>query len=166
MCHIFFFSICVLSFLISESLCRCLLGMKIWRRQFWLCFLSPRWPSTFALTHRPGLAMAPFASALKCWVAQCQVQHYTTVLWNIWVKTLFGVTLYGWETAFKQFDNLSVCVDPDSLQFSETESGSTDDLDFRHHNYNEMRKVRVILDLHILPAYSCKRTNTSHSPSS
>ncbi|ROK15807.1 putative carboxypeptidase X1 [Anabarilius grahami] len=49
------------------------------------------------------------------------------------------------------FSNGTICLraevlgcpmpDPDSLQFSETESGSTDDLDFRHHNYNEMRKL-------------------------
>ncbi|XP_067277860.1 probable carboxypeptidase X1 [Pseudorasbora parva] len=49
------------------------------------------------------------------------------------------------------FSNGTICLraevlgcpvpDPDSPQFSETESGSTDDLDFRHHNYNEMRKL-------------------------
>ncbi len=64
------------------------------------------------------------------------------------------------------WQNLSICVDPDSPHFSETESGSLDDLDFRHHNYNEMRKVGVILDLYIHPVYQCKWTDTRHSPSS
>uniref|UniRef100_A0A8C2K8X9 Carboxypeptidase X (M14 family), member 1a n=1 Tax=Cyprinus carpio TaxID=7962 RepID=A0A8C2K8X9_CYPCA len=49
------------------------------------------------------------------------------------------------------FSNGTICLraevlgcpvpDPDSPHFSETESGSSDDLDFRHHNYNEMRKL-------------------------
>ncbi|XP_056104024.1 probable carboxypeptidase X1 [Rhinichthys klamathensis goyatoka] len=49
------------------------------------------------------------------------------------------------------FSNGTICLraevlgcpmpDPDSPEFSETESRSTDDLDFRHHNYNEMRKL-------------------------
>ncbi|XP_016329339.1 probable carboxypeptidase X1 [Sinocyclocheilus anshuiensis] len=49
------------------------------------------------------------------------------------------------------FSNGTICLraevlgcpvpDPDNPHFSETESGSSDDLDFRHHNYNEMRKL-------------------------
>ncbi|KAK2896530.1 hypothetical protein QQF64_005969 [Cirrhinus molitorella] len=49
------------------------------------------------------------------------------------------------------FSNGTICLraevlgcpmpDPDSPHFSETESRSSDDLDFRHHNYNEMRKL-------------------------
>jgi len=33
-------------------------------------------------------------------------------------------------------------VDPDDMYAYEQEQGSKDDLDFRHHNYKEMRKVR------------------------
>lgn len=35
-------------------------------------------------------------------------------------------------------------VDPTDIYASERELGSKDALDFRHHNYKEMRKVRVI----------------------
>ncbi|XP_057197489.1 probable carboxypeptidase X1 [Triplophysa rosa] len=49
------------------------------------------------------------------------------------------------------FSNGTICLraevlgcpvpDPDDPHFSESESGSSDNLDFRHHNYNEMRKL-------------------------
>ncbi|XP_051504796.1 probable carboxypeptidase X1 [Myxocyprinus asiaticus] len=49
------------------------------------------------------------------------------------------------------FSNGTICLraevlgcpvpDPENPHFSDSESGSLDDLDFRHHNYNEMRKL-------------------------
>lgn len=39
---------------------------------------------------------------------------------------------------------LSFLIDPTDIYASERELGSKDALDFRHHNYKEMRKVRAI----------------------
>lgn len=115
--------------------------------------LFPLWPVSSASTLRPGIPTAPSASGPRYLAAAWTVgkkapwwlvpsQNKMLTLTNnikIWYFKRCSFSLFIIRSKLL----VSFFTDPADIYSSVEDSGSKDSLDFRHHNYKEMRKVRT-----------------------
>lgn len=123
---------------------RYLKATRTQRRPSWPCSTPPLWPGTSGSTLRPGTRTGRRGTSaweLRCWAARCQVHRLQTAGNTGWQQLqTAGNSFYMQFFPSAHFSFLT--TDPNNIYPWQTEPAeSRDKLDFRHHNYKEMRKV-------------------------